>query len=198
MSQLSRVDVEKMKRRIETLKDERRRYRLQLLEKEQELDMMKKNLKNVRPTHGRNSVKSSTLSSIELGNSDVIGKSYAGYIFHHFPFLTNKELNEYTPDIPNTVCGMIDGQLDHPPGLSDSQLEEFWHNSSVDLLNKKRIEKHANSNALVQNAYRGKYDMTYMFYAMYNYIRTNITAYHISVDTTFQLTLMRERIWRRF
>ena len=170
MSQLSRVDVEKMKRRIENLKNDRRRYRLQLLEKEQELDMMKKNLKKVRPTHGRNSVKSSTLTSIELGNSDIIGKNYAGYLFHHFPFLTIKELNKYTPDDPNTVCGMIDGQLDHPPGLSDSQLEEFWYNSSVDLLNKKRIEKHANSNALVQSAFRGKYDITYMLYAMYNYI----------------------------
>lgn len=187
-----------MKRRIETLKEEKRRYRLELLEKDRELDVMKKKVKKVRSTHGRNSVKSSTLSSIELGNSDVIGKNYAGYIFHHYPFLTNKELNEYTPDNPNTVCGMIDGQLDHPPGLSDSQLEEFWHNSSVDLLNKKRIEKHANSNALVQNAYRGKYDNTYILYAMYNKIHTNITAYHISVDTTFQLTLMRERIWRRF
>ena len=175
MSQLSRMGntealVKKMKQRIETLKDDKRRYRLQLLEKERELDVMKAQVKKVRPTHGRNSVKSSTLTSIELGNSDVIGKKYSCYIFQHFPFLAIKELNEYTPDNPNTVCGMIDGQLDHPTGLSDSQLEQFWYNSSVDLLNKKRIEKHANSNARIQSAFRGKYDITYMLYAMYNYI----------------------------
>ena len=134
---------------------------MKLLEKEQEIDMMKKMLKKVRPTHGRNSIKSSTLTSIELGNSDIISQHYSGYIFHNFPFLPTKDLIGYTPDDPKTVCGMIDPQLDHPPGLSHSQLEDFWLESSADLLNKKRIEKHANSNTLVQNAFRGKY--YYMF-----------------------------------
>ena len=142
--------------RIAKLKDQRRNDKLKLMEKQRELDQLKMSVKKHRPTHGRNGVKASTLSPMELGNNDIIGKYYQGHVFHHFPFLPRSELNQYTPNDPNTVCGSLDKLLDHPPGLTRDGLESFWFDSTVDLLNKKKIEKHSNVNHQVQAAFRCK------------------------------------------
>lgn len=149
--------IEKLQRKLNKLKNLNREASLSAMEKDQQIEMLKNSAKQSRSSHGRNSVKKTTLSNIEMVNNDIISKWYHRHLFHRFPFLHHREYMEYTPDDVNTVCGRLDGELDHPLGASEVELEDFWSNSTLDLLNRKKIEAHANANQRVQQAFKGKY-----------------------------------------
>ena len=149
--------IEKLQRKINELRKWKGDASLLIMEKDQQIDMLKKSVKQARTSHGRNSVTKTTLSNLEMGNNDIISRWYHRHVFHRFPFLHHSEYMEYTPYDANTLCGRLDAELDHPPGASDEEREQFWFNSTLDLFNKKKIEIQANATQRIQQAFKGKY-----------------------------------------